>query len=59
MKNKIVLITGATSGIGEACAEKFAEQGASLILNSRNAAKISALGKRLYEKYKINILELP
>ncbi|MDD4637627.1 MAG: SDR family NAD(P)-dependent oxidoreductase, partial [Bacteroidales bacterium] len=59
MKNKIVLITGATSGIGEACAEKFAEQGASLILNSRNTAKISALGKRLSEKYKTNILELP
>jgi 3-hydroxy acid dehydrogenase / malonic semialdehyde reductase len=59
MRNKIVLITGASSGIGEACAEKFAEQGASLILNSRNTAKISALAKRLYEKYKVNILELP
>ena len=31
MDNKIVLITGATSGIGEACARKFAKEGWYLI----------------------------
>lgn len=35
MKNKIVLITGATSGIGRACAHKFASMGADIILNGR------------------------
>lgn len=35
MKNKIVLITGATSGIGRACAQKFASMGADIILNGR------------------------
>lgn len=35
MKNKIVLITGATSGIGRACAHKFASKGADIILNGR------------------------
>ena len=34
--DKIVFITGASSGIGAGCARKFASQGASLILNARN-----------------------
>lgn len=41
--NKIVLITGATSGIGEACAYKFAKAGYKLILTGRNAEKLKSL----------------
>jgi len=41
--DKIVFITGASSGIGAGCARKFASQGASLILNARNEEKLSAL----------------
>ena len=40
---KTVLITGATSGIGEACARKFAEAGYNLILTGRNAGKLETL----------------
>ena len=40
MKGKIVFITGASSGIGEGCARKFASQGSDLILNARNVAKL-------------------
>lgn len=43
MKGKIVFITGASSGIGEGCARKFASQGSDLILNARNVAKLEEL----------------
>lgn len=48
---KTVLITGASSGIGEGCARKFASEGARLILNSRSADKLQALAADLSEKY--------
>ena len=49
--DKIVLITGASSGIGEGCARKFASQGAKLILNARSVDKLEMLAKELKEKY--------
>lgn len=41
MEKKIVLITGATSGIGEACARRFAIGGCDLILTGRNEQKLN------------------
>lgn len=43
MEKKIVLITGATSGIGEACAVRFAMGGFDLILTGRNEDKLKAI----------------
>ena len=45
--NKIVLITGATSGIGLACARKFAENGDKLILTGRNEQRLAEIRKEL------------
>ncbi len=44
---KIVLITGATSGIGLACARKFAANGDKLILTGRNEARLGEIRKEL------------
>ena len=48
--NKIVLITGATSGIGLACAKKFAENGDKLILIGRNEQRLAEISNLLKEK---------
>ncbi len=42
---KTVLITGATSGIGLACARKFAANGDRLILTGRKVEKLEAIGQ--------------
>ena len=44
---KTVLITGATSGIGEACARRFARGGYRLVLTGRNEEKLKALCEEL------------
>jgi len=47
-----VLITGATSGIGESCAYRFAAEDAKLILIGRRADRLLSLKKRLQDEYK-------
>lgn len=44
---KIVMITGASSGFGEATARKFAKEGCSLVLAARNIAKLEDLAEEL------------
>ncbi|MBD3590240.1 SDR family oxidoreductase [Bacteroides sp. GM023] len=60
MDNRIVLITGASSGIGRACAHKFAKEGWDLILNARDEAKLGELRYELEMEYpKITVWKLP
>lgn len=54
---KVVLITGATSGIGEACAQKFAADGYDVILTGRNEGKLDELKSSL-AKYGHNVVTL-
>lgn len=58
MKGKTVLITGATSGIGEGCARKFAAMGSNLILNGRNIEKLNQLKEEL-TALGVEVLTLP
>ncbi len=53
LKDKCVMITGATSGIGEACAEQFAEAGSNLLLIARRKDRLQALCRRLADSYAI------
>ncbi len=47
MKNKTILITGATSGIGYATAIAFSKLGANLILCGRREEKLKKLSKEV------------
>lgn len=60
LKNKIVFITGASSGIGYACAQLCAAAGAKLILSARRVERLEELAKELQQKYQQQpyILEL-
>ena len=55
MKNKTIFITGASSGIGEACARKFASEGNNLILNGRNRMLLESLKHELETSFSTNI----
>ena len=54
-KNKVVVITGASSGIGEAAAEQFAKRGANLVLVARRKEKLEQVAQKL-SKYSIKTL---
>ena len=56
---QIVFITGASSGIGAACARKFAAGGYTLLLNARNRETLQALQKELQTTYGIEVILLP
>ena len=57
--NKTVLITGASSGIGEGCARKFAANGARLILNARSTDKLETLAQELNAKHSTECFVMP
>jgi 3-hydroxy acid dehydrogenase/malonic semialdehyde reductase len=56
---KIVFITGATAGFGEACAWKFAQNNYDLILNGRRAERLQVLKNKLEEQHGISCQILP
>lgn len=59
MDKKIVFITGASSGIGEGCARKFADNGYKVIINGRNIEKLTAVRNALETEYNAEVYMLP
>jgi NADP-dependent 3-hydroxy acid dehydrogenase YdfG len=53
--NRTIFITGATSGIGKACAEKFAAVHDNLIINGRRSDRLEELKSALEEKYNVKV----
>ncbi|MCF8229337.1 MAG: SDR family NAD(P)-dependent oxidoreductase [Bacteroidales bacterium] len=51
MENKIAMITGATSGIGKACAVKFAQNGYNVIITGRRRKRLENLAMELSSEY--------
>lgn len=50
LNNRTILITGASSGIGEASARELADTGANLFLGARRSDRLSALAEELGER---------
>jgi NAD(P)-dependent dehydrogenase (short-subunit alcohol dehydrogenase family) len=50
MKDKVVVVTGAGSGIGQACAELFAEEGAKVVVESFTAEKAERVAAGIRER---------
>ena len=56
--NKIILITGATSGFGKAMAEKFAEGGWNCIITGRREDRLTVLANELRSRFSVKVLPL-
>ncbi|MBW4889664.1 SDR family NAD(P)-dependent oxidoreductase [Mucilaginibacter sp. HMF5004] len=56
--SKIVLITGATAGIGEACAHTFAREKYNLVLTGRRADRLEKLAEKLKAQYGVDVMQL-
>jgi 3-hydroxy acid dehydrogenase/malonic semialdehyde reductase len=57
--NKIILITGATSGIGRATAIRFARENFDLIITGRRNDRLTGLSDELQNKYPVKVIPLP
>ena len=55
LKNKVVCITGASSGIGAACASEFAKQGCALLLGARRIDRLETLAVGLSSQYGVRV----
>ncbi len=55
LKGKVIFITGASSGIGEACARRFAGHGCELILAARREQRLSKLKDTLQKDHGVGV----
>jgi 3-hydroxy acid dehydrogenase / malonic semialdehyde reductase len=55
---KTVFITGATSGFGKACAEKFAGNGYNVIITGRRQDRLNELQQQLQQRFNVKVFSL-
>ena len=55
MSNQLALITGASSGIGEAFARQLAQQGYDLCITGRRKEKLEAIAAELCQSHKVSV----
>ncbi|HXI65512.1 MAG TPA: SDR family NAD(P)-dependent oxidoreductase [Gemmatimonadales bacterium] len=55
IKGKLILVTGASSGIGEACARRFAAEGANLVLWARRADRLERVAAELGTAHRVSL----
>jgi 3-oxoacyl-[acyl-carrier protein] reductase len=56
LRDKVALITGANRGIGKAIAEKFAANGAGLVLHARTKESLDSFADQLKQEYNVQII---
>jgi short-subunit dehydrogenase len=59
MQNKVVVVVGATGGIGSALTHKLAAEGASLVLAARDSSSLAALAAKISTPYQDQVLTVP
>ena len=55
-KGKVVVITGASSGIGKACAIEFAKRGANIVLAARQYVKLCEISQEIHDQFQVRTL---
>ena len=58
LKDKIIFITGASSGIGRAAATAFASEGANLILAARRIERLKEIENEIIKKHNVKVLSV-
>ncbi|MDO5145914.1 MAG: SDR family NAD(P)-dependent oxidoreductase [Eubacteriales bacterium] len=56
LKNKNVLVTGSTGGVGKAAAELFAQEGANVIISGRNQEKAQKIAAEISTRYSVETI---
>jgi len=59
LKDKVVFITGASSGIGRSCARAFADQKAKILICARRAERLEKLAAELKQEFSVPVRHFP
>ena len=55
MSHKTAIITGASSGIGKSCAQRFASEGWNVVLVARRGEKLAQLSRQIETEFKVKV----